>query len=418
MRLLVVSQYFWPENFRVNELVSELVRRGHEVTVLTGRPNYPDGRVFAEFVRDPARFSRYEGARIVRVPLRPRGQGARQLALNYWSFLFWACLVGIWRLRGERYDAVFAFQVSPVTSALPALLIARLKRIPMLMWVLDLWPETLSAVGAIRSRRVLDAVGNLVGFIYRRCDRVLVQSRAFFTSVERWAGSSANVRYFPAWVEAVFDNGAPEPAPEVAGFADTFNVMFAGNIGEAQDFPAILQAASALKDRPDIRWLVVGDGRALGDVRKDIERRGLEGRVVLLGRHALERMPSFFKAADAMLVSLKADPAFDMTIPGKVQSYLATGLPIVGMLGGEGARVIAEAGAGLVCRAGDGEALARNVAALAALPAAERMAMGERGRSYARQEFDRASLMSRLENWIAEAAGVTANAGVGADETT
>lgn len=418
MRLLVVSQYFWPENFRVNELVTELVRRGHDVTVLTGRPNYPDGRVFAEFERDPSLYSVYEGARIVRVPLRPRGHGGRELALNYWSFLFWACLLGTWRLRGERYDAVFAFQASPVTSALPAVLIARLKRIPMLMWVLDLWPETLSAIGAVRSRRVLGAVGSLVGFIYRRCDRVLVQSRAFFASVERWAGSSANVRYFPAWVEAVFDNGATDIAPEVAGFADTFNVMFAGNVGEAQDFPAILQAASALKDRADIRWLVVGDGRALAEVRRDIERRGLEGRIVLLGRHALERMPSFFKAADAMLVSLKADPAFDMTIPGKVQSYLATGLPIVGMLGGEGARVIAEAGAGLVCGAGDGEALARNVAALAALPESERAAMGERGRSYARKEFDRASLMAKLETWIAEAVGSAAKAGAGADRAT
>lgn len=408
MRLLVVSQYFWPENFRVNELVAELVGRGHDVTVLTGRPNYPDGKTFAEYTSAPERFESYKGARIVRVPLRPRGQGSLQLALNYWSFLFWASLMGAWRLRGRPFDAVFAFQVSPVTSALPAVLLSRLKRAPMLMWVLDLWPETLSAVGAVRSPRVLDAVGRLVGFIYRHCDRVLVQSRAFFSSVERWSGSSSRVRYFPAWVEAVFDDAAADIAPEVAGFGDTFNVMFAGNIGEAQDFPAILQAATALKDRDDIRWLIVGDGRAVGDVRKEIERRGLQGNIVLLGRHALERMPSFFKAADTMLVSLKPDPVFDMTIPGKVQSYLATGLPILGMLGGEGARVIAESGAGLVCGAGDGPALARNVSALAAMSEQERAAMGERGRVFARREFDRAALMSRLEAWLGELVGPSA----------
>lgn len=418
MRVLVVSQYFWPENFRVNELVAELVRRGHEVTVLTGRPNYPDGIVFEEFKLHPARYSSYEGARIVRVPLRPRGQGGRQLALNYWSFLFWASLLGTWRLRREQFDAVFAFQGSPVTSVLPAVLISRLKGIPLLMWVLDLWPETLSAVGMVRSPRILSAVGRLVGFIYRRCDRVLVQSRAFLSSVERWAGTSANVRYFPAWVEAVFDNAASDVAPEVAGFTDTFNVMFAGNIGEAQDFPAVLQAASALKHRGDIRWLIVGDGRAMGDVRREIERLGLQDRVVLLGRHALDRMPSFFKAANAMLVSLKDDPTFDMTIPGKVQSYLAAGLPIVAMLGGEGARVIVEAGAGLVCNSGDGDALAQNVATLAAMSESERTAMGERGRRFAEKEFARPMLMSRFESWICEVVASSPKTGVDANKPT
>ncbi|QTN24248.1 glycosyltransferase family 4 protein [Rhizobacter sp. AJA081-3] len=402
MRLLVVSQYFWPENFRVNELVSELVARGHDVTVLTGRPNYPEGRTFAEYKQDPGRFESYKNARIVRVPLRPRGNGSLQLALNYLSFLFWATLLGSWRLRGRQFDAVFSFQVSPVTSALPALWMSYLKRVPMLMWVLDLWPETLSAVGAVKSPRALIAIGRMVGYIYRHCDRVLVQSQAFVASVERWSGSSARVRYFPAWVEAVFDNGSSEIAPEVANFHDSFNVMFAGNIGEAQDFPSILAAATSMKHRKDIRWLIVGDSRAMGEVRTEIERRGLEGTMILLGRHALERMPSFFKAADAMLVSLKSDPVFDMTIPGKVQSYLATGVPILGMLGGEGARVIAESGAGLVCDAGDGTALAYNVEKLAAMPSGERAAMGERGRNYARLEFDRAVLISRLEEWLSE----------------
>ena len=404
MRLLVVSQYFWPEVFRINEVVAELVARGHEVTVLTGRPNYPGGSVFKEYERDPSRFVRYAGAEVVRVPLRPRGRGSVSLVLNYLSFVVWGVLTGPWRLRGRRFDAIFMFQTSPITSALPALLLRRIKRAPLLMWVLDLWPETLAAVGAVRSPLLLGWVGVLVASIYKRCDRILAQSRAFYPNIERWSGDATRIRYFPAWAEAAFDQDLKgvEPAPEVAPYAGTFNVMFAGNIGEAQDFPAILDAAQSLKHRPDIRWLIVGDGRAAAGVRDEIARRGLEECVVMLGRHPLERMPSFFRGASALLVSLKADPVFAMTIPGKVQSYLATGLPLLGMLDGEGARVIADARAGLVCAAGDGRALALRVEQLVALSPDARSAMGASGRAYCQREFDRVALLGSLESWIAE----------------
>ncbi len=404
MRLLVVSQYFWPENFRINELVAELVARGHSVTVLTGRPNYPDGRVFDAFRRNPGQFSTYAGARVVRVPLRPRGRGSVHLALNYLSFVLWGSLLGPWRLRGQRFDAIFVFEISPITVALPAVLLRRIKRAPLLMWVLDLWPETLSAVGVVRSERVLVLVGRLVAFIYRRCDRILAQSQAFFPNIERWSGDATRIRYFPAWAEAVFDEALDkvEPAPELSGYSGTFNIMFAGNIGEAQDFPAILDAAQRLAHRANIRWLIVGDGRTAGDVRATIERLSLQNRVVMLGHHALERMPSFFRVADALLVSLKAEPIFNMTIPGKVQTYLASGIPLLGMLEGEGARVITESGAGLVCRAGDGAALAGLVEQLAGLSVEERAAMGQRGRAYCRREFDRKVLVGRLEQWLAE----------------
>ncbi len=179
MRLLVVSQYFWPETFRVNDLVEGLVARGHDVTVLTGRPNYPEGRIYESYRRDPAAFATFAGSPVLRVPLRPRGRGSLQLVLNYLSFIFWGCLLGPWMLRGRRFDAIFFWETSPITSALPAILLRRLKRAPLAMWVLDLWPETLAAVGVTRSQRVLDAVGCLVGFIYRRCDLILAQSRGF-----------------------------------------------------------------------------------------------------------------------------------------------------------------------------------------------------------------------------------------------
>lgn len=177
-------------------------------------------------------------------------------------------------------------------------------------------------------------------------------------------------------------------------------MLFASNIGEAQDFPAILDAAERLRDREDIHWIVLGDGRAAPTVKEQIERRGLSARVHLLGRFPLERMPSFFAGADALLVSLKADPTFASTIPGKVQSYLAAGVPLLGMLDGEGARVIEESGAGLTAPAGDGGALAEQVLALSQKSPAERAEMGARGRAYCAREFDRKVLIDRLEGWL------------------
>lgn len=404
MRLLVVSQYFWPETFRVNDLVTELARRGHQVTVLTGTPNYPEGRTFPEFAQEPGRFVSYAGAEIVRVPLVPRGKSSLRLLLNYLSFVITGMTLGLWRLRGRHFDAIVVAQHSPVTSALPALALRRLKRAPLLMWVLDLWPETLAAVGVVRSPWVLKLVGKLVGFIYRRCDRVLVQSRAFVSNIEKYTGDTTRIRYFPGWAEPVFEGplSEVEAAPEVVQYRDTFNVLFAGNIGDAQDFPAILEAAQALREESSLRWLIVGDGRAAEWVRSEIARRGLERSVILLGRHPIERMPSFFRVASALLVALKKDPIFAMTIPGKVQSYLATGLPIIAMLDGEGAAVIEQAGAGLVCEAGAGAALAERVRTLMATPASERAAMGERGRRYCEREFGRAGLMTALEGWASE----------------
>lgn len=409
MRLLVVTQYFWPETFRVNDLVEGLVARGHEVTVLTGRPNYPEGRIFDAYRRDPAAFSRFAGAEVLRVPLRPRGKGGLRLMLNYASFVFWGCLLGPWKLRGRRYDAIFFWETSPITSALPAILLRRLKRAPLAMWVLDLWPETLSAVGVVRSQSVLNIVGWLVAFIYRRCDLILAQSRAFFANIEKWSGDTSRIRYFPGWAEPLFtvDPESVTPAPEMAALPRGFTVVFAGNIGEAQDFPAILDAFERLRSRPDIRLVILGDGRAADDVRAEIARRGLGDTVVMLGKHPIERMPSFFRGADALLVSLKPDPIFAMTIPGKVQAYLASGIPLLGMLDGEGARVIVESGAGLACAAGDGAGLAGIVARVADLPESQRESMGLSGRDYGRREFDRDTLIDRLCGWLEEAAAAS-----------
>lgn len=404
MKILVVSQYFWPENFRINDLVQELVQRGHSVTVLTGIPNYPAGSVFEAYRQNPKAFGHYSGAKVWRVPMSTRGHGAVRLFLNYLSFVIGACLCGPWRLRGQQADVIFVFEPSPVTVGLPAVLLGRIKRAPVVFWALDLWPETLAAIGVVRSPRVLGWVGHLVTFIYERCTLVLGQSRGFLGSIAKYCSDTQKIRYFPSWAEEVFNQPDLVPAPEVPVLEGVFNVLFAGNIGEAQDLPAVLEAADSLKHNAAIRWLIVGDGRKSDWLQEEVERRGLQGSVLLLGRFPVERMPSFYAHADALLVSLKKDPVFSMTIPGKVQSYLMAGVPLVGMLDGEGAKVITEANAGLVCAAGDAGGLASAVLEMAAMRVDQRHQLGLNGRAFAQKEFGRTLLMDRLEVLLREAA--------------
>jgi glycosyltransferase involved in cell wall biosynthesis len=406
MNVLIFSQYFWPESFRINDIARDLIERGHRVTILTSTPNYPDGVVFPAYRAQPERFSQFEGAEVIRIPQFPRGKGRLGLLANYASFVVSGGLFGAWKLRNRPFDCIFMFETSPITSALPALLQRRLKRAPLLMWVLDLWPETLSAVGVVQSPRLLRLVGHLVRFIYGHCDRILVQSRAFFEPVRRYAGSIDKVRYFPQWAETGIAEMMPsaQPAPEIVARRASFNIVFAGNIGEAQDFPTILKAADMLRSDTELRWFIVGDGRAAAAVRAEISQLGLADNVHMVGRHPLERMPEFFRAADALLVSLRDEPIFALTIAGKIQSYMAAGVPIVAMLNGEGRRVISEAGCGVTCAAGDAAGLAAAVTRLKAMSSTERARMGTAGQAYCAEQFDRRALLDSLDAWLSEAA--------------
>ena len=397
MKLLIVSQYFWPENFRINDLVAELVRRGHEVTVLTGYPNYPDGVVFEDFKKNPNKYALYGGADIVRVPLAPRGHGAVRLALNYLSFIVSASLLGLFKLRSRKFDRIFVYEPSPITVGLPAIVMKWAKKAPITFWVLDLWPETLRAVGMVKSERILRLIGHMVSFIYRRCDVILAQSQSFIGNIRQYCRPYQRVEYFPSWAEDMFGKGTAEPAPELAPHAQCFKIVFAGNIGEAQDFPAILDAAEHLKARHDIQWILVGDGRMGTWVADEIKRRDLSRTVTMPGRFPLDRMPAFYAGADALLVSLKKNEVFSMTIPGKVQSYLAAGKPLLGMLDGEGAAAISEAKAGKVCPAGNGAELARIAQEMADSSPSMLRSMGEAGNTYYREQFERNALMTRIE---------------------
>lgn len=402
MRILVVTQYFWPENFRINDLVSEFCGLGHEVTILTGYPNYPSGSVFPDFSSNPSAFTRFKNANIVRVPVISRGKGGLMLMLNYVSFVISATFLGIFRLRGLKFDVIFVYEPSPITVGLPAIFLSYTKSAPLTIWVLDLWPETLEAIGVIRSRYILKAIGSLVSFIYNRCDLILAQSKSFIPQIREYCQKDIKVEYFPSWSDARFDYSIVDLAEEVPTAEGVFSIMFAGNIGDAQDFPAILDAAESLKKEDKIRWLIIGEGRACEWVRAEVIRRGLQHCFLLFGSYPVERMPSFYKHADALLVSLKSKPVYAMTIPGKIQSYLAAGIPILAMLNGEGAAIIRGAGAGISTPAGDGIALAAAVMQMADMNIEERIKMGRAGLALSEGDFNRGALISRLLLWFDE----------------
>lgn len=402
MRILVVTQYFWPENFRINDLVSEFCRLGHEVTILTGYPNYPVGEVFPEFRINPFAFKKFEGANVVRVPIIYRGKGGLKLMLNYVSFFISAIVFGAFRLRSRKFDVIFVFEPSPITVGLPGIFFSYIKRAPLVFWVLDLWPETLEAIGAVRSQYILKAIGRLVTFIYNHCDLILAQSKSFIPQIRQYSKKNIKVEFFPSWSDAIFDFSAVDFAKEVPAAEGVFSIMFAGNIGDAQDFPSILDAAEALKENKGVRWLIIGDGRMGKWVRSEVVRRGLEHCFLLLGSYPVDRMPSFYKHADALLVSLKAETIFAITIPGKLQSYLAAGIPILAMLNGEGAELIRRSGAGISSPAGDGFALATAVMHIVNMSIEERLKMGRAGLILSENEFNRGALISKLLSWFDE----------------
>jgi colanic acid biosynthesis glycosyl transferase WcaI len=400
MRILVVTQYFWPENFRINDLVQALSERGHQITILTGKPNYPSGRFFPEYLQNKSTFSNFGESPVIRIPVFARKNNKISLFLNYLSFVISASTVGVWKLRKRSFDIIFVYEPSPITVGIPAAILSKIKKAPLAFWVLDLWPHTLHAVGIVQSKIILNLIGNLVKFIYSQCDLILAQSRSFITHIRQYAPASVPVEYFPNWAESVFDHFPAVPAPEITKKTSEFIVMFAGNLGEAQDFPAILKAAELLKSNKNIRWIILGDGRMKEWIAEQILARELQEQVELLGSHPLDRMPSFFMHADVLLVTLKDEPIFAMTIPGKLQSYLASGIPIIGMINGEGSALINDNEVGKCIGSDSPSELARVILDMLATPILKRGEMGARGKALYKNEFSRDILIEKFEKTL------------------
>lgn len=394
MRVLIVSQYFWPESFRINDVAKSLSEKGIEVEVLTGKPNYPQGVIYPGYKTWGCQKGNYQGIKINRIPLRARGNSGLSLALNYLSFIISGFIFAPLMLRKKRFDVIFIYAPSPILQAIPAIFLGWLKGCPVVLWVQDLWPESLSATGYIRNKGILKVIELLVRFIYRNVDLLLVQSQAFEMPVRELA-SGTPIVYYPNSVDDNFASPATVGIPFVPGLESGFSVMFAGNIGSAQAVDVMVEAATFLKEFHDIHFVVLGDGSCREEMLEAVKQRGLTN-IHLPGRFPVEMMPSFMQKASALLVTLADQPIFSLTVPSKVQAYMAAGRPIIACLNGEGARLVVEAQAGLATPAENPRALADTILRLYMQSPEEREVMGDNGRCYYKKHFDHNRLIDQL----------------------
>ena len=396
MRLLVVTQYFWPETFVINDLARTLAAQGHDVVVATGKPNYPGGDVYPGYTRRGIQVDRFgPSIEVLRVPMRPRGRGgAWNLFRNYLSFA-WSGYRRFPRLlAGERFDAILAYCPSPITGAIPAAALKRSTGAHLAIWVQDLWPESLEATGFVTSPLALALTGQLVRRIYAAADTLLVQSRAFTAPVAKHAALDKIVYYPNSMLDAA-PAGATLPKALAETLATKFCVVFAGNIGTAQSMETVVEAAARLTDLPDVRLVLVGSGSRSSWIEAQVRMRNLDN-VLLVGRLPNELMGAIYERAEGLLVTLADHEIFSYTVPSKMQGYFAAGRPIIASLNGEGARVVGEASAGLSCAAEDAEGLARCVRTLRSMSTEERAQLGTNGRRYFEDNFEMSAQAARL----------------------
>lgn len=397
MKVLIVTQYFFPENFKSNDMAFELVKRGYDVSVLTGYPNYPEGKIFSGYGFFKNRFEVIEGVKVYRSLLLPRGKGGGlRLFLNYFSWAFFASIRAFFMALFTSYDAIIVHEPSPITQGIPAIVVRKLQRIPIYFWVLDLWPESLASAGGVKNKQVLGFFTGLVKMVYNNSDKILISSKGFEKSILEKGDYKDKLIYFPNWAEDTISEGKTDY--EIPKLPDGFRVLFAGNIGASQDMENVMLAAKHLKDHKNIKFVLVGDGRSKSFVEEYVKKEGLEDTVILTGKYPVEAMATFFNQADALLVSLKDELIFNLTVPAKVQAYMSSSKPILAMLNGEGAAIINEARCGYAVPSGDHSMLSQYILKLSEQTNQERIEMGKSGKRFYKQNFELQNCMNNLEN--------------------
>ena len=404
LKILIISQYFWPENFIINQLSTELVKKGNKVTVLTGLPNYPEGKIYKSYIKNKKYFESYKGVKIIRVPLIARRKNKIFLLFNYLSFIVSSCTLGLLRIIDEEFDIILVFQTSPVFVGITSTLISHIRKTPQILWVLDLWPESLEAVKVLNKKWQIKIFRILVNFIYKKSSIILCQSKSFINEISKQNINKRKLIYYPAWSESELLDKSREYANEIVIKEKFFTVMFAGNIGEAQDFPSIIEAFKIISKKKikNIRLIILGEGSMKDWLIKEVKLNKLNHIIEIHKKYPLKRMPSFFKHADALLVSLTNRKLFSMTIPGKIQSYLAAGVPILAMINGEAAEIIKSAKAGKVCNAGDYKELAKNILILSKQNKLKLNNYGSNGKLYSKRMFNKEKSINKLNKLLSK----------------
>lgn len=382
MNILVICQHYFPEPFRISDICEELVRRGNKVTVVTGTPNYPMGEIYPGYENGQRADEIINGVRVIRCKIHPRKTGAIHRLWNYYSYPR-ASTRAVKRLK-DNFDVVFIYQLSPVMMAKAGIRYAKKHHIKSVLYCLDLWPASISA-GGVNGGVIYKWFDRESRKVYRAVDKILVSSKSFSGYFSEKFGIN-DTTYLPQYAEERFTPDECRKKPD--GFVD---LMFAGNVGAAQSVDTIVRAAALCRDIPNLRWHVVGDGIALDECKKLAEE--LSAPVIFHGRQPSSEMPRYYAMADAMLVTMKKDPVISLTLPGKVQSYMAAGKPIIGAIDGETRLIIDDAKCGICVNAENVEELADSIRKFMY---ADRESMAISAYMYARQSFTKELFIMKL----------------------
>ncbi len=393
IRVLLVCQHYYPENFQITPIAEQLVVDGFEVMVLTGLPNYPLGIVLDEY-KHGHRDEWINGVHVVRCFEIGRRKGVFWLAANYMSFML-SALYKAGKLK-EDYDLVFIYQLSPILMALPGLKYARRHRVPVLLYCCDQWPESLKVYIKSERNLLFRIMKQVSRSIYASADKVLCQSSSFVDYLALTHGLDRNrLEYLPSFADESYLEENFTSTDDIVDF------VFMGNLGYAQNLLAVISAIEMIRDVPGFRVHFVGAGSCLDKIRTTVYEKNLGDIIKIYGRRPVEEMPKFYRLADVCLVSLTADNAIGHTLPSKVQGYMAAGKPIIGMIDGSARKVIEESGCGICVAANDIKAMAMVMKDFITNPVKYK-SFGQAGRRYFMDNFRKEIFMKRLEDNITE----------------
>lgn len=391
MKILVFCQYYYPENFQITPICEQLVKDGHEVTVITGLPNYPTGVIPADYKKGH-RDEILNGVRIIRCHEIGRKKGVVYLTLNYFSYVKSANKM-IKRIPTD-FDLVFVYQLSPVLMGLPAVNYSKRNNKPLLLYCCDLWPESMKMYVSNESNPAFKWAKGISKKVYSAADKIACQSTSFIPYLKSTHGiPDKNLVYIPAFADETYLSQDFTPEGDMVDF------VFLGNLGIAQNLIAVLQAVEKIKDVPGFMVHFVGDGSVLDEMKKYVAEHDLEKVVAFYGRRPVDEMPKYYKLADVCVVSLQADNQIGLTLPGKVQGYMAAGKPIIGMIDGSAKDVIEESGCGICVKAGDVDSLA-NAMRDFIYNREKYIDCGKKAREYFKKNFRKTIFMEKLENEI------------------